>query len=477
MSEFLKNTASQSKFVTVIDSATGGGKTSGVSFTYTAAGGSQMALSGTATHKGNGQYEIIPTQAETNVDCFSIGWYGSGVVPNCVTIFTTTKRLRDLQDLAAGEAMTLTEAGILAIWHQLLTGIATAGSVGKLIKDYLDAAITSRSSHDAAAVKTAMEASGTKLTLLEARLTALRAAYLDNLNVGGLLASQADVAAITQAQRVRISLPGQMERPDADSTTYRVYIYAYDEQHKAEDLDANPTVTVENNTGTDRSGNLGTVTKAAGTGIYYVDYTVASTHAIEGVLFKVTAVEGTVSTQYATASIVVDNTAVDFTSGDRSKLESIYGKLPGGTIAAVGSEMALADGAITASKIAADALNGKGDWNTVSPSTPSNVSDTQTAIINAISALNNISSEQVTAAVPTTSAIITALKSSTGWTKGGTWTLAEVVCLLAAMCGLKVIDKAGAEGTRQYLDAEDLTTPVAEGQVSETSPYTQVAKL
>jgi hypothetical protein len=38
----------------------------------------------------------------------------------------------------------LSVAGILEIWHQALTAIVTAGSVGKLIKDYLDAAITSR---------------------------------------------------------------------------------------------------------------------------------------------------------------------------------------------------------------------------------------------------------------------------------------------------------------------------------------------
>ena len=37
----------------------------------------------------------------------------------------------------------LSTAGVLAIWHQLLSAIATSGSVGKLIKDNLDAAISS----------------------------------------------------------------------------------------------------------------------------------------------------------------------------------------------------------------------------------------------------------------------------------------------------------------------------------------------
>ena len=40
----------------------------------------------------------------------------------------------------------LSSSGINAIWNQLLTAITTSGSIGKLIKDYLDAAITSRGS-------------------------------------------------------------------------------------------------------------------------------------------------------------------------------------------------------------------------------------------------------------------------------------------------------------------------------------------
>lgn len=154
------------------------------------------------------------------------------------------------------------------------------------------------------------------------RLSSARAGYLDNLNVGGIVASQADILGITQAARVRVCPAPVMERPDSGSTAYRVWIYAYNEAHQAEDLDSNPTVTVENNAGTDRSANLGTVTKT-GTGIYYVDYTIASSHAIESLVFKVAATEGAVTTNYPAASMVVDTTAVDFTAADRSKLEAL----------------------------------------------------------------------------------------------------------------------------------------------------------
>lgn len=43
----------------------------------------------------------------------------------------------------------LSTAGILAIWHQLTSAIVTASTIGKLIVDYLDAAVSSRSSHSA----------------------------------------------------------------------------------------------------------------------------------------------------------------------------------------------------------------------------------------------------------------------------------------------------------------------------------------
>lgn len=160
------------------------------------------------------------------------------------------------------------------------------------------------------------------LTTLIGRLTAARAGYLDNLNVGGLLASQADITTITQAQRVQIGLYPFLERPDAGSVDYRVWIYVYDEQHLAEDLDSNPTVTVETNDGTDRSANLSIVSHPA-TGIYYVDYTVDNAHTVEGLVFKVAATEGALTTNYARSTIVVDTTAVDYTSTDRTRDDAI----------------------------------------------------------------------------------------------------------------------------------------------------------
>lgn len=167
-----------------------------------------------------------------------------------------------------------------------------------------------------------MDGIDAQLVILAARLSAVRAGYLDNLNVGALVASAADVAGITQAQRVRVITAGIMERPDSGSTTYRIWMYAYDETHIAEDLDSNPTVTAENNAGTDRSSNLSAVTKD-GTGVYRIDYTLADSDAIEQLVFQVTATEGGVATEYAASAQVVDTTAVDFTAADRTKLDDL----------------------------------------------------------------------------------------------------------------------------------------------------------
>ena len=49
----------------------------------------------------------------------------------------------------------LSTAGILAIWHQLTANIVTADTIGKLLKDNINATISSRSSHNAAAIWTA----------------------------------------------------------------------------------------------------------------------------------------------------------------------------------------------------------------------------------------------------------------------------------------------------------------------------------
>lgn len=106
------------------------------------------------------------------------GGSGGGAYANTTD---AQEALRDRGDAAwitatgfaiAGDAMTLTSgerttlAGV--IWDRLTSAITTVGSIGKLIKDDLDATVSSRSSHSAAdvwAVATRLLTAGTNIVL------------------------------------------------------------------------------------------------------------------------------------------------------------------------------------------------------------------------------------------------------------------------------------------------------------------------
>lgn len=89
----------------------------------------------------------------------------------------------------------LSSAGIQAIWDAATSSLTTVGSIGKLLVDNVNATISSRSSHAAAdvwAVATRLLTAGTNVVdTLEARLTATRAGYLDNLSAGAVAQASA----------------------------------------------------------------------------------------------------------------------------------------------------------------------------------------------------------------------------------------------------------------------------------------------
>lgn len=92
--------------------------------------------------------------------------------------------------IGASELATDAVAEIVnAIFDELTAEVRVAGSYGQLLKDNLNAAVASRSSHTAADVRTEMDANSADLNSiiafvdeLETRLTAARATNLDNLD-------------------------------------------------------------------------------------------------------------------------------------------------------------------------------------------------------------------------------------------------------------------------------------------------------
>ena len=100
--------------------------------------------------------------AADNAESFfdGTGYAGTNnTIPNVTTVNTLTNKT----------GFELSSAGILAIWHQALTGIATANTIGRLIEDNLDATISSRlagasytTPPTASDIATAVWASGTR---------------------------------------------------------------------------------------------------------------------------------------------------------------------------------------------------------------------------------------------------------------------------------------------------------------------------
>lgn len=64
--------------------------TSGITVYHTPGGGSQGPADNSPAHKGNGVWEYTPSQAETNYDSFSLGWYKPGVCYRVSWIHTET---------------------------------------------------------------------------------------------------------------------------------------------------------------------------------------------------------------------------------------------------------------------------------------------------------------------------------------------------------------------------------------------------
>jgi len=157
-----------------------------------------------------------------------------------------------------------------------------------------------------------------------------RAGYLDNLNVGGAVASQSSVNSLNFNTRCNLVVPGQIVRPTSGSTAVPIEILLYDSEGNMEAPDSTPTITASNGAGTDRSDHLSAVS-TIGTGQYRVTYTVQSTDSVEQLRFFATVTEGAVARTYVNSAWVVDAVAVDFTASDREKLEAVHEKLPTAT--------------------------------------------------------------------------------------------------------------------------------------------------
>ena len=245
-----------------------------------------------------------------------------------------------------------------AIWTDLLTStdFSTASSVGNLIKTYVDAAISSRSTYaggDTAGTGTLLarltatraglldnlsnldaaissrstyggaDTSGT--TTLLARLTSTRSTLLDNLNyldsaISGVLSAVQNVQNNTF---IASSIPSLIERPDSGSVSISLSFVFSDETGAAKNLDSgNPALVLVNDAGTSLSSRVGAWSNPA-TGKYTLTYTSSAADTIEGLHWEITGTINGKLRRNVWYTQIVDTTAQWFTSSDRTTLNSI----------------------------------------------------------------------------------------------------------------------------------------------------------
>jgi len=290
--------------------------------------------------------------------------------------------------------------------------------------DALEALLASAGAGDAAAIKVAVDS-------LVTRLTATRAGYMDKMNVTGNLASSAEVTAIQNNTRVVRVVPQAMERPDTGSTAFAIHLYLYDTEGNMESPDSAPTISAQNHLAADRNSNLDSLTMYEdSTGHYISSYTVASDHAIEPIYFLFEVIEGGLYRGYASPTMIVDTTAVDFTVADRSKLEAIEAMLPSSTYLRGTAD---ADGGMdTATK--AD-VNAEADQAILDADLP-----TSAEIVTAMQVVKDDFKANVSAvSTHNAAAVVTELKATT---IDGSLTFLTVMKWVASMSG-GVIDRSG----------------------------------
>lgn len=185
--------------------------------------------------------------------------------------------------------------------------------------------ITLTSAYDAA--KTA--AAQTDVNELLTRLSSSRAGYLDYLNIGGAVASQADINALNQSASRRIMMTAleQWERPESGSATYTIEARTWDADGAAVNADSTPTLTATGGTSGSLAASLSSATNPA-TGVYRWTFTVASSATLEQVTLDVSATLSGSAFTLTRFAVILDAVSATWTTGDRTKLTAVYDKLP-----------------------------------------------------------------------------------------------------------------------------------------------------
>lgn len=168
-------------------------------------------------------------------------------------------------------------------------------------------------------------------TTLLTRLTGARAGYLDNLNVGGAVASHADIVAVNQSASKHLLLVTVGQYSPGESYTIECRTFSATDG-SAVNADSTPTLTATGAISGSLAANLGAVSNPA-TGVYRATYTNPGSPTLEQIRFDAsTTIAGSTFTLSAYAQ-TVDEPTVVWTATDQSHLTAMFNKLPTNNIA------------------------------------------------------------------------------------------------------------------------------------------------
>jgi len=276
-------------------------------------GGAFADCTNEATYVGHGRGYIDLTSTEMNAD--SVGYYMSCTEGN-IDVDIAPEELGDIRADAAQLGGSTQSATDLKDFADTGYDPATHKVAGLVLADTTTTLTNAPS-----------DSSG--VTTLLSRLSSARAGYLDNLNVGGAVASQADVNNLNQSasRRVLLTALGQMERPESGSTTFQIEARTYTADGALVNADSTPTLTATGTTTGSLAANL-SVASNPSTGVYRWTYTVSSGDTLEQVRLDLSAVISSDTETMCLMTQVADFVAATFTTADRTKIDAIHGKLP-----------------------------------------------------------------------------------------------------------------------------------------------------
>ncbi len=120
-----KNTAGQFIYFVLVSATDGSAVTGASPSGYQAIdGAAQGAIGGAITENALGQYEVALSQGDTNGDEIGYLFTNAGSVPVSITVTTETKKMVDLNDIAAGAAMNLAADAIKKVSYDESTAYA-----------------------------------------------------------------------------------------------------------------------------------------------------------------------------------------------------------------------------------------------------------------------------------------------------------------------------------------------------------------